>query len=106
MAVVRDRPAQLRWSAFLASPEFTEDSLLPEHPDIYIAEGTTMPISPKEKYWAAVEYTFPDFLPMAGDLWTRFSYSWQGKVWDSLSAIEDFEDAETPRRKGKKPSNS
>ena len=26
-----------------------------------------MPISPKEKYWAAVEYTFPDFLPLQGD---------------------------------------
>ncbi len=43
-----------------------------------------MPVSPKEKYWAAVEYTFPDFLPLQGDLWTRFSYTWQGKIWDSL----------------------
>ena len=34
-----------------------------------------MPVSPKEKYWAAVEYTFPDFLPMQGDFWTRFSYT-------------------------------
>jgi outer membrane receptor protein involved in Fe transport len=54
-----------------------------------------MPVSPKEKYWASVEYTFPDFLPWAGDFWTRFSYTYQGKVWDSLGAIEDFELAET-----------
>ncbi len=65
-----------------------------------------MPISPKEKYWAAVEYTFPDFLPMQGDLWTRFSYSYQGKIWDSLWAIEDFELAETIRRSGPMRSNS
>ena len=57
------------WSAFLASPEFTEDTFVTRtRTTIYIAEGTTMPISPKEKYWAAVEYTFPDFLPLQGDL--------------------------------------
>ena len=39
---------------------------------------------------------FPDFLPIAGDFWTRISYTWQSKVWDSLGAIEDFEAAETP----------
>ena len=50
----------------------------------YIAKGWTLPVSPKEKYWASVEYTFPDFLPMAGDFWTRFSYTYQGKTWDSL----------------------
>ncbi len=77
------------WSAFLASPEFTEDTLVPNSDEVYIAKGTTMPVSPKEKYWAAVEYTFPDFLPMQGDFWTRFSYSYQGKVWDSLTAIEE-----------------
>ena len=30
----------------------------------------------------------PDFLPQ-GDLWTSFAYSYQGKVWDSLTAIRD-----------------
>ena len=85
-----------QWSVFLASPEFTEDTLIPSiDPDDppfiqYIQKGWTMPVSPKEKYWAAIEYTFPDFLPFQGDFWTRFSYTWQGKVWDSLSAIEDF----------------
>ncbi len=87
------------WSAFLASPEFTEDTFVPNTDEVYIAKGTTMPVSPKEKYWAAVEYTFPDFLPLQGDLWTRFSYTWQGKVWDSLDAIEDFESAETPEER-------
>ncbi len=77
------------WSAFLASPEFTEDTFVPFTDEVYIADGTTMPVSPKEKYWASVDYTFPDFVPMNGDLWARFSYSWQSHVWDSLSAIED-----------------
>ncbi len=91
------------WSAFLASPEFTEDTFRenddPATADPYIAKGWTMPVSPKEKYWASVEYTFPDFLPWAGDFWTRFSYTYQGKVWDSLSAIEDFELAETDQER-------
>ena len=39
---------------------FTEDTLVPNTNEVYIAEGTTMPVSPKEKYWASVEYTMPD----------------------------------------------
>jgi hypothetical protein len=86
---------RLNFSAnvFLGSPEYTETTFVPNTDEVFIAKGWTMPISPKEKYWAAVEYTFPDFLPMQGDFWTRFSYTWQGKVWDSLTAIEDFETA-------------
>ncbi len=79
----------LEWSVFLASPEFTQDTLVPNSDEIYIAKNTTLPVSPKEKYWASVEYTFPDFLPLQGDFWTRFSYTWQGRVWDSLTAIQD-----------------
>jgi iron complex outermembrane receptor protein len=86
----------LSWSVFLGSPEFTEDTLVPNSDEVYIAKGTTMPVSPKEKYWASIEYTFPDIVPMQGDLWTSFSYTWQSKIWDSLGAIEDFQDAETP----------
>jgi outer membrane receptor protein involved in Fe transport len=79
------------WSTFLASPEFTEDTLVPnsDPPEVYIPKGSTLPVSPKEKYWASVEYTFPDFMPLAGDFWTRLSYNWQSKTWSSLSAIED-----------------
>jgi outer membrane receptor protein involved in Fe transport len=33
---------------------------------------------------------------MQGDLWTSFSYSLTGEVWDSLSDIEDFANATTP----------
>jgi outer membrane receptor protein involved in Fe transport len=79
------------WSAFLASPEFTQDTLVPnsDPPEVYIPKGSPLPVSPKEKYWASIEYTFPDFLPLAGDVWTRLSYNWQAKTWDSLSAIED-----------------
>lgn len=80
-----------QWNAFLASPEFTEGTFVPntDPPEVYIPKNTTLPVSPKEKYWASVEYTFPKFLPLAGDVWTRFSYNWQGKTWDSLSAIAD-----------------
>ncbi len=78
------------WNAFLASPEFTEDTLVPNSDEVWIAEGWTLPVSPKEKYWASVEYTFPKFLPTQGDFWTSFSYSYQGETWDSLSDIEDF----------------
>lgn len=77
------------WSAFLANPEFTEDTLVPNSDEVYIAKGWTLPVSPEKKYWGSVEYTFPDFLPLAGDLWTSFSYTWQGKTWNSLSDIED-----------------
>jgi Outer membrane receptor proteins, mostly Fe transport len=80
-----------QWNAFLASPEFTEGTFVPnsDPPEVYIPKGATLPVSPKEKYWAAVEYTFPDFLPLAGDLWTRFSYNWQGRTWDSIDDMVD-----------------
>ncbi len=91
------------WSAFLASPEFTQDTFrendVPGVDDPWIAKGWTMPISPKEKYWASVDYTLPAGLPGSGNWWTRFSYTYQGKVWDSLTAIEDFHTAETPEDK-------
>ena len=77
------------WSAFFADPEFTEDTLRPNTDQIYIAKGTTLPVSPKSKYWASVDYTFPKFLSMKGDFWTRFSYDWQGKTWRDLTAIEE-----------------
>ena len=81
----------LQWSAFLADPEFTEGTFVPntDPVEVYIPKGSTLPVSPKEKYWASVEYTFPDFLPLAGDFFTRFSYNWQGKTWDSVDAITE-----------------
>jgi iron complex outermembrane receptor protein len=77
------------WSIFLANPEFTEDTFVPNSDEIYIAEGLPLPVSPEEKYWASVAYTFPDFLPWNGDFWTRFSYTYQGETWDSLTAIQE-----------------
>jgi len=79
------------WNAFFADPEFTEDTLVPnsDPPEVYIPKGSMLPNSPKEKYWASVDYKFPRFLPTPGDFWTRFSYSWQGKTWDSLDAIAE-----------------
>lgn len=80
-----------QWSVFLASPEFKDDVPNPNSSSgtLLVGKGWTMPISPKEKYWASVEYTFPRFLPK-GDLWTSFSYTYQGKVWDSLTAIRNY----------------
>jgi iron complex outermembrane recepter protein len=81
------------WSAFLASPEFTEDTIVPnsDPPEVYIPKDSVLPNSPKEKYWASVDYTFPKFLPLAGDVWTRFSYNWQAKFWDGLDAIAEHD---------------
>lgn len=78
------------WSAFFADPEFTQTTFVPNSEDneVYIPKGSTFPNSPKKKYWLSTEYTFPKFLP-GGDVWTRFSYSWQDKTWDSLDAIAD-----------------
>jgi hypothetical protein len=82
------------WSNFLGSPEFTTDTNrendVPGVDPPWIAKGWTMPISPKEKYWLSAEYTFPQGLLGSGEWWTRFSYTWQGEVWDSLADIEDF----------------
>ena len=83
-------------SAFFADPEFSEDTIYPD-PDegVAIPAGTTMPVSPEEKYWIALDYTLPNFLDLDGKTWTRFSYSYQGEVWRSTGAILDFVEAET-----------
>lgn len=80
---------KLSWSAFLADPEFSEDTVIPTSGLVYIAKGTTLPVSPEEKYWASIEYEFPKFGSLGGNFWTLFSYSWQGETWDSLTAIEE-----------------
>jgi outer membrane receptor protein involved in Fe transport len=78
------------WNAFFADPEFTEDTIVPNSnpPEVYIPKGSMLPNSPKKKYWVSTEYTFPKFIA-TGDVWTRLSYSWQDKTWDSLDAIAD-----------------
>ena len=85
-------------SAFLADPEFSEAMIYPDG-DTAIPAGTVMPISPKEKYWASVEYTLPNFMGLGGDAWTRFSWSYQSEVWKSTGAIADFVEAETPEER-------
>jgi len=77
----------LQASVFRADPEFTEDTVYPD--DSILPSGTTMPISPEEKYWASLNYTFPDFIPANGNLWTRFAYSYQSETWASVTAIMD-----------------
>ena len=62
------RAAELRSGASSSrapSSPRTRSSRTPILPRSTFAKDTTMPVSPKEKYWASVEYTFPDFLPLA-----------------------------------------
>lgn len=82
-------------SAFLADPEFSEDTFYPDG-DLAIEAGTVMPISPEEKYWVGADYTFPNLFGAQGDFWTRISWSYQSEIWNSLDAISDFEEATTP----------
>jgi iron complex outermembrane recepter protein len=87
-------------SAFLANPEFSEDTVYPDPEEgVAIPSGTTMPVSPEEKYWIALDYTLPNFLDLAGKTWTRFSYSYQGEVWRSTGAILNYLEAETPEER-------
>jgi len=91
---------RLEASAFFADPEFSEETVYPD-PDegVAIPAGTIMPVSPKEKYWIAAEYTLPNFMDMDGNLWARMSYSYQGEVWDSTDAILDYVNATTPEER-------
>jgi len=92
-------------SAFLADPEFSEDTFTPEQdpndPETVpeIAAGTVMPVSPDRKYWLSAEYIVPNVLGMQGDFWTRISYSYQSEVWKDLDAISDYEEAVTPEER-------
>ena len=84
-------------SAFFADPEFSEDTVYPDPEEgVAIPAGTTMPVSPEEKYWIALDYTLPNFLDLDGKTWTRFSYSYQGEVWRSTGAILAYVEAVTP----------
>ncbi len=88
----------LEASAFLADPEFSEDSIYPGGGEA-IAAGTAMPVSPEEKYWLAAEYIIPNFMALNGDAWGRMSYSYQGEVWNDLDAILDYQNAATPEER-------
>jgi outer membrane receptor protein involved in Fe transport len=87
-------------SAFLADPEFSEDTIYPDPEEgVAIQAGTTMPVSPEEKYWIALDYTLPNFMELNGKTWARFSYSYQGEVWRSTGAIVNYLEAETPEER-------
>jgi iron complex outermembrane receptor protein len=85
-------------SAFLADPEFSEETVYPDGGEA-IAAGTVMPVSPERKYWVAAEYTVPNFMSLQGDLWGRMSYSYQSSVWNDLDAILDYQNAESPEER-------
>ncbi len=74
-------------SVFLADPEFIERTVFTDG-DV-LESGNPMPVSPKHKYFAAVDYTLPRFSPWSGDFWMRGSWSWQSKTWKNIDAIID-----------------
>jgi outer membrane receptor protein involved in Fe transport len=80
----------LEASAFLANPEFTEDTTIRDDSDpedwTVVTEGTSMPVSPEEKYFVSAEYTIPNFMAWDGDLRTSLSYSYQSETWKDLDA--------------------
>ena len=78
----------LEGSLFAADPQFTSDFTTINGDEI--TDGTIMPVSPRFKTWLAAEYTFYEFMKR-GDLWIRYDFSYQGKVYDGLysAIIED-----------------
>jgi len=78
---------QLEGSLFFAEPEFAETVVTSDGG--VIPEGATMPNSPERKYWAAVQYTVPDFGWVPGDLWFRYDTSYQSETYNGLgNALE------------------
>ncbi len=73
-------------SAYFAKSEYTADTYSP-FGTLWLEDGQEMPNVPKEKYWAAVEYTLPEVL--GGDLWFRYDTSYQGESWVNLNAAID-----------------
>ena len=79
---------------FLADPEFNSEFTLLSGE--VVTDGTTMPISPKFKYYFALEYTVWDWRDM-GDLWVRYDTSYQSAVYNGLgSAIDEDPEGKQP----------
>jgi outer membrane receptor protein involved in Fe transport len=72
-------------SAFLADPEFSEDTVYPNGDTI--EKGTVMPVSPDRKYYAAVQYTIPAILGSNGNAWVHWAYSWNSEVYNGIVAL-------------------
>jgi outer membrane receptor protein involved in Fe transport len=85
---VSDRMS-LEIGGFKADPEFTDSFTTPAGSPV--EAGWSMPNSPEEKLWAAVEFRVPGFLVQDGEFFTRLSYSYTGEFWNSLSAIRCVE---------------
>jgi outer membrane receptor protein involved in Fe transport len=80
-AAKASRNWQFDFNLTAANPKITQDVHYPD--DSVIPAGTTMVGAPKFKAAAGVEYTF-DWKPFGGDFWTRFDYSYQGGLYQSL----------------------
>ncbi len=91
----------LEGSAFLADPQFTETTVLPDDEDpedqTVVEDGTPLPVSPEQKFWVSAEYTIPNFMGWNGNFWTVWSYSYQSETWKDLdAAIERNADQRIP----------
>ena len=79
---VNDR-FSLTSAAFLADPEFSED-LHAARPAVPSKKAGRCPI-PRRRSSGPRSNTAARFLIQDGDFWTRFSYTYQGEFWNSLT---------------------
>lgn len=68
-------------SMFLGNPKFTEDFTLQS--GRVVPDGTPMPISPEEKYVAAIQYTIPDIGFANAEVYFRYDHSYWSETWRS-----------------------
>jgi iron complex outermembrane receptor protein len=73
----------------VADPKLTQDVHYPD--GSVLPAGTPMVGAPKFKARAGVEYAF-GWKPMGGDLWARFDYSHQSRVYQSISRFGNAPD--------------
>lgn len=75
-------------SIFSADPEFTEDVVLEDGTEIFA--GTPLPVSPKQKAWAAISYTMPTPVN-GGEMWFQYDITYQSAVHKSIGSGENID---------------
>ncbi len=71
------------YNLIFANPHLTEEVQYPNHNIDPIPAGTQMVGAPKFKASAGLQYDFA-WKPWGGNLWTRFDYSYQSSMYQSL----------------------
>jgi outer membrane receptor protein involved in Fe transport len=81
------------FNMIFADPKLTEEVQFPNHNNNPIPAGTQMVGAPKFKASGGLEYNFA-WKPMGADVWTRFDYSYQSAMYQSLYyASADYQNA-------------